>query len=231
MNNSELSYKLKYILKELGLNKKELLERCRMYNPSLSKPTLLNAINGRNKNTPSIDTLSAIINVCKTSGNPKLQFISFDYLLNDSIQEVNASNVSVYQEIGLSDDVIDRLKQYNTPLIYEYMDTVNYFLYHTTAKYWKYFAMLKRTYDIKNNINDKKEILKLFDEGWYLLYLEENFKNIYDMYIDLKNSKEIDLDKLNNLLHIVIINLKYELNKDIEKTYESMEGFDNNENN
>lgn len=222
MNNSELSYKLKYILRELGLNKKELLEQCRKYNPSLSKPTLLNAINGKNKNTPSIDTLSAIINVCKMSDNPKLQFISFDYLLNENIQDVQANNITVYQETGLSDDVIARLKQYNTPIIYEYMDTVNYFLYHTGAKYWQYLGMLKRTYDIKSHIDNPKEILKLFNEGWYLLYLEENFKNIYDIYLDLKNKKQIDYKKLDTLLEIVIVNLKYELNKSIEKTYESM---------
>lgn len=222
MNNSELSYKLKYILKELGLNKKELLEQCRKYNPSLSKPTLLNAVNGKNKNTPSIDTLSAIINVCKMSDNPKLQFISFDYLLNENIQDVQANNITVYQETGLSDDVIARLKQYNTPIIYEYMDTVNYFLYHTGAKYWQYLGMLKRTYDIKSHIDNPKEILKLFNEGWYLLYLEENFKNIYDIYLDLKNKKQIDYKKLDTLLEIVIVNLKYELNKSIEKTYESM---------
>lgn len=222
MNNSELSYKLKYILRELGLNKKELLEQCRKYNPSLSKPTLLNAINGKNKNTPSIDTLSAIINVCKMSDNPKLQFISFDYLLNENIQDVQANNITVYQETGLSDDVIARLKQYNTPIIYEYMDTVNYFLYHTGAKYWQYLGMLKRTYDIKSHIDNPKEILKLFNEGWYLLYIEENFKNIYDIYLELKNEKQIDYKKLDTLLEIVIVNLKYELNKSIEKTYESM---------
>lgn len=231
MNNSDLSYKLKYILKELGLNKKELLEECRKYNPSLSKPTLLNAINGKNKNTPSIDTLSAIINVCKTSGNPKLKHISFDYLLNENIQDVKGSNIAVYQETGLSDDVINRLKEYNTPMIFEYMDTVNYFLYHTGSKYWQYLGMLKRSYEIKDNINNKKEVLKLLDEGWYLLYLEEKFKNIYDIYLDLKNNKEIDANKLNNLLDIVIINLKYELNKNIENVYESMKGFKENENN
>lgn len=223
MNNSELSYKLKYILKELGLNKTEFLAECRKYNPSLSKPTLLNAINGKNKNTPSIDTLSAIINVCKMSGNRKLQYISFDYLLNENIQDVNANNITVYQETGLSDDVINRLKLYNTPILFEYMDTVNYFLYHTGSKYWQYLGMLKDIYGIKNNINDIDKILKLFDNGWLLCYLEYNFKNIYDIYMNLKNKdKKVDLKKLDDLLNIVIVHLKYELNKILENTYESM---------
>lgn len=223
MNNSDLSYKLKYILKELGLNKKELLEECRKYNPSLSKPTLLNAINGKNKNTPSIDTLSTIINVCKMSGNPKLMYISFDYLLNENIQDVQANNITIYQELGLSDDAIERLKLYNTPIICEKMNMVNYFLYHTSGVYWRYLDMLKRTYEIQDNINNIEKILEIFDDGWFLFYLEDNFKNIYDMYKHLKNNdKKVNLEKLDELLNIVVVHLKYELNKILEDTYESM---------
>ncbi len=223
MNNSDLSYKLKYILKELGLNKKQLLEECRKYNPSLSKPTLLNAINNKNKNTPSIDTLSAIVNVCKMSNHPKLKYISFDYLLNENIQDVEANNITVYQEVGLNDDAIDRLKLYNTPIICDKMNIVNYFLFHTSGVYWRYLDMLKRTYEIKDNINNIESILEIFDDGWFLFYLEDNFKNIYDIYKNLKNKdKKVDLKKLDELFNIVVVHLKYELNRTLENTYESM---------
>ena len=223
MNNSDLSYKLKYILKELGLNKKQLLEECRKYNPSLSKPTLLNAINNKNKNTSSIDTLSAIVNVCKMSNHPKLKYISFDYLLNENIQDVEANNITVYQEVGLNDDAIDRLKLYNTPIICDKMNIVNYFLFHTSGVYWRYLDMLKRTYEIKDNINNIESILEIFDDGWFLFYLEDNFKNIYDIYKNLKNKdKKVDLKKLDELFNIVVVHLKYELNRTLENTYESM---------
>ena len=111
MNNSELSYKLKYILKELGMNKTEFLNACRVFNLSISKPTILNAINGKNTVAPTIETLSTIIKVCQTSKSKKLKYISYDFLLNDNIKEIEANNVQVYQEIGLSDNVIEKLKQ------------------------------------------------------------------------------------------------------------------------
>lgn len=224
MNNSELSYKLKYILKELGLNKKELLEECKKYNPSLSKPTLLNAINGKNKNTPSIDTLSAIINVCKMSGNPKLKCISFDFLLNDNIKEINAKNISIYQEIGLSDDVISKLKQLNHPIYYDYCNIINYFFIYTPIKYWKYLGMLQITNNIKKyvKIKNQEEILKQFYNDEYLEYIERNFKNIYDIYLILKSNKEIDWKQLDSLLEILINHLQFKLFEINKNLYEDI---------
>jgi len=81
MNNQELSYKLKYILNELGISKQEFLKRCQRFSPSISKPTVLNAINGKNTILPTIETLSVFIKVCQTSGNEKLKNISYDCLL------------------------------------------------------------------------------------------------------------------------------------------------------
>lgn len=68
------------------MNKKEFLNACRMFSPSISKPTILNAINGKNTIAPTIETLSTIIKVCQTSNNEKLKLISYDFLLNDNIQ-------------------------------------------------------------------------------------------------------------------------------------------------
>lgn len=224
MKKGDLSSKLKYILKELNINKTEFLERCRTFSPSISKPTVLNAINGKNTTLPTIDTLSTIIKVCQTSGKESLKYISYDFLLNDTIEDVKANNASVYQEVGLTDVVIKRLKLYNMPNIYEYMDIINYFFVHTPVKYWKYLSMLKRTYDIKKNINNKQELLKLFDDGWYLLHLEDNFKNIYDIYLDIKNNKEVNYNKLNSLLDILIEHLIYTLNEKTRNLYENMKG-------
>jgi len=212
MNCQELSYKLKYILNELGVNKKEFLKLCQQFSPSISKPTVLNAINGKNTILPTIETLSVFIKVCQTSGNEKLKNISYDFLLNDNIKEVEATNVSIYQSIGLSDDVINRLKQYNHPFYYDYGNIINYFFIHTPNKYWKYLEMLKRTSsiefiisEVKDDQNMVKEILKLFNNDSYLSYLEQNFRNIYDLYLNLRNTKTIERGKLQTLKELIKI--------------------------
>ena len=238
MNNSELSYKLKYILHELGLNKTEFLNACRVFSPSISKPTILNAINGKNTIAPTIETLSTIIKVCQTSGNEKLKYISYDFLLNDNIKEIEAKNSSVYQEIGLNDDVIERLKQFNHPLYYDYLNIINYYFIHIPANYWKYLEMLKTTCDIKNMVNKVnkdniekivKSILKLFDNDIYLEYLKRNFKNIYDLYIGIKNSFNSKdsklfnkLEELDKLMEVLYIHFKYLLMELNNKLYDDM---------
>ena len=225
MNNSEISFKLKYILHELGMNKTEFLKACQVFNPSISKPTILNAINGNNTVAPSIETLSTIIKVCQTSGNEKLKYISYDFILNENIKEVEANNAKVYQEIGLSDDVINKLKQLNHPIYYDFGNIINYYLYHMSIDHFKYLNMFKITCDIRNEIKKEniKSILKLFDNDWYLEYIERNFRNIYDLYLKLKNKKEVDYKKLDSLLEILSNNLKYKLLEFNRKLYENIE--------
>lgn len=230
MNNSELSYKLKYILRELGMNKKEFLEACHMFNSSLSKPTILNAINGTNKKSPTIETLSTIIKVCQTSNNKKLQTISYDFLLNDHIKEIEAKNASVYQSIGLSDDVINRLKEFNHPIYFDDGNIINYFFTYTGELHWRYLKYLKSTCNIKKELKKKDidivSILKLFeiDDGGYRSYLAVYFRSVYDFYLEIKNKKEVtDTKKLLDLLEIVINNLKYELLEINKRLYENME--------
>ncbi len=227
MNNDELSYKLKYILHELGMNKTEFLNACKVFSPSISKPTILNAINGKNTIAPTIETLSTIIKVCQTSNNEKLKNISYDFLLNDNIQEIEANTAQVYQEIGLSDEVISKLKQYNHPLYYNYNNIINYYLYHLPASYFKYLEFLKITSDILCELNktefDVKKIIKLFDNESYLEYLERNFKNIYDIYVSIKNKKEInDKSSLIDLISILNNHFKYLLLEINKKLYDEM---------
>ncbi len=208
------------------MNKKEFLNACRMFSPSISKPTILNAINGKNTIAPTIETLSTIIKVCQTSNNEKLKLISYDFLLNDNIQEIEAKNARIYQEIGLSDDVINRLKQYNHPLYYNYNNIINYYLYHLPATYFKYLEYLKITSDIQNELNNTKynlkKIIKYFDDDSYLEYMERNFKSIYDIFLKIKNKKEVNDTNLLNLLNIVSSHLKYELLEINRKLYEDM---------
>jgi hypothetical protein len=224
MNKYDLSYKLKYILNELGMNRTELLEACKKFNPSISKPTIINAINGKNKTFPRLETLDAIIKVCKTYGNEKIKYISYDFLLNDNINQVEAKNATLYQSIGLSDDVINRLKQYNHPLYFDYGNIINYYLYHIPAKHWRFLKILKTCDDIyivinkeikKHNEENIKEMLKLFNDDELLAYIKQNFKNIYELYINIKNNKEkIKSDQLKQLkeaLEILIEYLEYKI--------------------
>lgn len=219
MNNRDLSYKLKFILHELGMNKKEFLEECHKYNPTLSKPTLLNAINNKNKTTPTVETLMAIIKVCQASNHKKLKNVSFDFLLNDQIQEITAENIAIYQSVGLSDEVIERLKQYNHPFYYDYGSIINYYFIHMPINYWRYVEMLKVTSDIQVSVSkikdydDLKNMLKHFDDDYFISYLERNFKNIYLLYKDLKNQKSITKnvkDKIEDL-GVAVANLNKSL--------------------
>lgn len=229
MNNGELSYKLKYILHELGMNKTEFLTACKVFSPSISKPTILNAINGKNTIAPTIETLSTIIKVCQTSGNEKLKYISYDFLLNDNIKEVEAANAVVYQSIGLSDDVINRLKEFNHSLYFDYGNIINYFFTRVPAKYWKYLEMFKRTSDILNELKkkevSKKALLKLFDDDVYLEYLERNFRNIYDVYLRIKGEERFldEMDNLKELIKILQNHFRYLLFVISQKFLDSME--------
>ena len=60
----------------------------------------MNAINGKNTIAPTIETLSIIIKVCKMSNHPKRKNISYEFLLNDNMKEIEAKTAQVYQEIG-----------------------------------------------------------------------------------------------------------------------------------
>lgn len=216
MNNQELAYKLKYILHELGLNKTEFLNACRIFSPSISKPTILNAINGKNTIAPTVETLSIIIKVCQTSSNEKLKYISYDFLLNDTIQEIQANNAQVYQEIGLSDEVINRLKQYNHPLYYDYGNIINFYLYHIPNHYWKYLEFFKITCAIKNSLikEDMKTLWQRIDNDAYLAYLEYNFKNVYQLLNNIRKNKQIEnKETLLRFLEIVKQHFKYLLNE------------------
>lgn len=215
MNNKELSYKLKYILSELGVNKTEFLELCKKINPTISKPTVLNAINGKNKTIASLDTIATFVHVCQTSNNEKLKLISYDFLLNDNIQEIEANNAQVYQEIGLSDDVINRLKEFNHPFYTDYSSIINYFFIHTPSKYWRMLEMYKLSRDIKVSLdkNDITKALKLINDDYLVSYLERNFKNIYDLYINIKSNKDNPdknrIDELKSLMPILINHFRY----------------------
>lgn len=225
MSTKELSCKLKYILTELGVNKQEFLKLCQQYSPSISKPTVLNAINGKNNTMPTIETLSTFIKVCQNSGDEKLKGVSYDFLLGDDTTKIEEANAQKYQTIGLSDEVIERLKQYSHPY-FNHGNIINYYLTHTPGHFWGYLDMLKLCNEINENLKKLvkefnmtylKEISKLMSDERLQEYVKRNFKNVYDSYIKINNAqtdlKIYDLKEFANQMELLIEHFKYKLEK------------------
>lgn len=222
INNKDLTKKLNYILKELEMNKKEFLEECQKYNPSMSKPTVINMFKGNNTTTPTLMTLQTVIKVCQNSNNENLKRVSFNYLLNDGIEEIEAKNNQLFEELGLNDGVIATLKRFNTDFIpLNRINIINYYLYHTPFKYWQYLELLKKTYELKKSINDKNEknIEKILDDENLNSYLQQYFNNVYEL---LKSDK-YNLKNINELLDIVIEHFKIKLIDLDKKMLDNME--------
>lgn len=227
INNDDLTRKLNYILRELGINKKTFLEECKKYNPSISKPTILNMLNGKNTTTPTLQTLSTVIKVCKNSNNENLKRVSFNYLLNDGIYDIEAKNFQVFDELGLDDDTIETLKRLNTSFIpLNKIEIVNTYLYHMPLKYWDNLDRLKKIYTLKKyiNENDLENIQKILTDVNIEGYLMQYFSNIYDLLQKTINKKElVNKEKLNELLQIVIDNLKIKLQEQNNNLFDNLE--------
>lgn len=60
---------------------------------------------------------------------PSLKFVKSvvmkNILLNDNIKDIEVENVILYQNIGASDEVINRLKEFNPPLYFDYGNIIN----------------------------------------------------------------------------------------------------------
>lgn len=216
INNKDLTRKLNYILKELGMNKKQFQEECQKYNPSISKPTILNLFNGNNTTTPTLQTLQTVIKVCRHSGNEDLKRVSLDYLLNDGVEEIDAKNNQIFQELGLTDDVINNLKMFNTdfePL--NRIDIVNFYLWHHGSGYWKYLDMLKKSYELRKYVNEKnkKEIEKVLDTTWLECYLRTFYKELLELIKKEIYNDKYGVETINKRIDIVIEYLKFKILK------------------
>lgn len=226
INNEDLTRKLNYILKELGITKKKFLEECQKYNPSMSKPTIINMFKGKNTTTPTLQTLMTVIKVCQNSNNENLKRVSFNYLLNDGIYDIEAKNTQIFDELGLNDDSVEVLKRLNTSFIpLNKIDVVNYYLYHIPSKYWDYLNLLKKTYKLKNSINKNsiKEIKEVFCDDNLNSFLRQYFNNIHIIIENILQNNIVSLGNINELLDIVIVYLKAKLIEIDNKMFKNME--------
>jgi len=225
INNEDLTRKLNYILKELGITKKAFLEECQKYNPSMSKPTVINMFKGKNTTTPTLQTLMTVIKVCRNSGNENLKRVSFNYLLNDGIYDIEAKNTQIFDELGLNDDAIEVLKRLNTDFVpLNKIDTVNYYLYHTPSKYWSYLKLLKKVYELERSIKENRinETEKIFCDDDLNSYLKQYFDNVFKMLESILKRESFNRNHISELLEIVIIHLKTKLIDLDNKLFDNM---------
>lgn len=211
MNNLNLSKKLNYILKELNMNKKEFFEACKEINPYISKPTVLNVINGKNKSCPSLETIDTIIKVCQNSNHILLKEISYNYLLNEKIINISDENIILNNKMHLTDksiEVVSNLKKsLNTSnVLNNIIENINYNFWENLG-YMESLVKIQKATDIlieygkknshkKDFVNIKFKYMNFkrneLEEQEELLTKKEYKKYLIDFldYADIFNEKD-----------------------------------------
>ena len=218
MNKTNLSNKLNWILKELKMNKTEFIKECNKVNKYISKPTILNAINGNSKGLPKLETIDTIIKVCKASNNEKLKNISYDYLMNEDINNISEDNIQIGKNLYLSDKSIARLK--NSCMMAD-SNIISDFIDFIPEEFWEYQSYIKNTCNIQRRINISKNCYKKIQS--------ENIGSLVELYCDFKKDELLTIKKnkteeqykdyLLNILHYRDI---FETNYSIEELEESL---------
>lgn len=159
MNNKDLSNKMNYILKELNMNRKQFFDACKEINPYISKPTVLNAINGRTKSSPSLETIDTIIKVCQNSNHELLKNVSYNYLLNERIINIIDQNAVINNKVNLTDksiDVISKLKKsMNTSSV------LNNIIENMNYDFWENLGYIESLVEIQKKTSDLIEYEKI----------------------------------------------------------------------
>jgi hypothetical protein len=209
---------MKIILKELKMNRKEFIEACNKVNPYISKPTILNVINGNSKGLPKLETIDTIIKVCKKSNNENLKNISYDYLMNEYIHNISKDNMDIGKKLHLSDESINRLK---SSYYLADSDIISHFIDRISDEYWEYQSYMKNICSLQRSINDLNKLSEKFPI--------ENSKSIVDLYCEYKkqelsNTKKDKSKKEYKKYLIQILSVKdiFETNYTIEELEDSV---------
>lgn len=182
MNSKNLSEKLNYILNELEMNKKQFYEACKEINPYISKPTVLNVINGKNKSCPNLETIDTIIKVCQKSNHPLLKDISYNYLLNEKIINIIDKNAIINDNITLTDksiDTISRLrKSLNTNrILNDLLENVDYNFWENLGYISSLTEIQKATHKLikyDQSYHDKQNLIDIKIN--YILFKKEELE-------------------------------------------------------
>lgn len=152
-----ISEKVKYIIDESGYNMTQFASMANKYGYPLTRQTLSSIINDKNP-YPSVQILNSIIQVCHKLENEKLRKVTFDFLLNDDIEDIEAINANLHYELGLSEASIKELQFESYPFV-DNSKEIDYFIYFSRYKYWQNLARIR----LINNILQYKKIAKVID--------------------------------------------------------------------
>lgn len=154
-----LREKLIELRKEKGLTQSQLAKELKISESSIKKYE-----NEKNPRTPEISVLKFYSEYFK---------VSFDYLLNDSINNKTITNIYIEKILDLSDKAIDNLTEHQHKAITSFLETKYSITINTLFDVYKKASFLKneiRKYAIQSN--DTKE----------LAISVKNFFNIYNAF-------------------------------------------------
>lgn len=192
------------ILEKMGCSKKKFLSLCKYFDPAISKPTILNLINGKGKRLPSVETLSIVIKVCHTYGEGDLKRVSYDYLLNDEITKLTPENLDSYEEFGLSFETLSFFHIENTIGLFERdtMRGVNEFIPNIRRNFFtqvsianklvEILKLMRMLYDGKENQKETiSRVLECLNNSYLKSYLKTNKCLVpYLKKLESRNDKE-----------------------------------------
>lgn len=229
MTNKELlANKMNWILEEMNCSKTEFLKKCNFID-SISKPTFLNLFNKDNgKDMPSVDTLITIIRTCHMYGNERLKKVSFDFLLDNNYINLDRENLTIYEEIGLTNKTIEYLKTENTIGQFE-RDTLrgmNIFINKVKIWFFTYISYQDYIKDLIYAIEDRdiskaKKYLNIVKFKKFLCYSIPSFESEikkFDQEQNIENLIRIMpyLDTINDKIHYYIYNCISDYLKDTD---------------
>lgn len=154
-----LREKLIKLRKEKGLTQSQLAKKLKISESSIKKYE-----NGKNPRTPEINVLKFYSEYFE---------VSFDYLLNDSINNKTITNIYIEKILDLSDKAIDNLTEHKHKAITSFLETKYSITINTLFDVYKKSSFLKneiKKYAIQSN--DTKE----------LAISVKNFFNIYNTF-------------------------------------------------
>ena len=224
-----LSKKMNVILEKMECSKTRFIELCRHVDPQISKPTILNLINGRGKMLPSVETLSVVVKACHIYGNDELKRLTYDYLLSDEVNELTPENLSSYAEFGLSSDTLKFFREEETFGLYE-RDTlrgVNEFVPNVRRYFFTYVSIannlvevLKNIKELRNekDIKEKEKIVNVI-----LGYLNRTYLSMFLRQNKMLNTQ---IKKITSLKDVnQISNILFEIEGTLDHIYSSSKYF------
>lgn len=154
---------------------------------------------------PTTNMLKDIVFICRKSNNDLLKEISYDYLVDDNIENMTRDNIDINEKLNLSDKAIKKINEINN----EKIASFNIFLEEMKTDIWKSLEInqtVKKIYtglinsdnlikqimriDLKDHEESIKEYIKeCINNNEEIYKLEENIAIVKNGHVDY-NGKE-----------------------------------------